>query len=258
MNTIRNTIQINEEELQRGIAGTSASWHAKYEKSAWIYVGNLDHTLTEGDVICVLSQYGEIDDLHLVRDDSNGKSRGFAFCKYIDARSCILAVDNFCGIQVRFRWNGRGESRFVPVRFSIPICIIFSFSYFYAKPTKQVCGRSIRVDHVENYRLPKHLLEKEEQLDLINASSGHAYHGQELASQFTLQHGQDLFAPPPIQTKKTASSVPTMEENDDDSARRRERKRHRKEENQQKRSRNEMRKLEGKERSRKGHKKHKR
>ena len=100
MNTIRDIHQINEQELQRGIAGTAASWHAKYSKSAWVYVGNLDHALTEGDVICVLSQYGEIDDLHLVRDEATGASRGFAFCKYSDTRSCVLAVDNFCGIQV--------------------------------------------------------------------------------------------------------------------------------------------------------------
>lgn len=100
MNTIRDVIQINEQELSRGIAGTAASWHSKYSQSAWVYVGNLDHSLTEGDVICVLSQYGEIDDIHLVRDEVTGVSRGFAFCKYSDARSCVLAVDNFCGIQV--------------------------------------------------------------------------------------------------------------------------------------------------------------
>jgi RNA-binding motif protein, X-linked 2 len=100
MNTIRDVIQINEQELLRGIAGTSASWHSKYSQSAWVYVGNLDHSLTEGDIICVLSQYGEIDDIHLVRDEVTGVSRGFAFCKYSDARSSVLAVDNFCGIQV--------------------------------------------------------------------------------------------------------------------------------------------------------------
>lgn len=100
MNSIREILQINEQELQRGLAGTPASWHAKYAKSAWVYLGNLDHALTEGDIICVLSQYGEIEDFDLVRDDDTGKSRGFAFCKYEDARSSILAVDNFCGVTV--------------------------------------------------------------------------------------------------------------------------------------------------------------
>jgi RNA-binding motif X-linked protein 2 len=60
MNTIREIEKINQEELDRGIAGTSASWHAKYSKSAWVYVGNLDHELTEGDILCVVSQYGEV------------------------------------------------------------------------------------------------------------------------------------------------------------------------------------------------------
>lgn len=60
MNTIREIEKINQEELDRGLAGTSASWHEKYAKSAWVYAGNLDHQLTEGDIICVLSQYGEV------------------------------------------------------------------------------------------------------------------------------------------------------------------------------------------------------
>ena len=60
MNSIREIEKINEEELKRGIAGTSASWHQEYAKSPWVYVGNLDHSLSEGDVICVMSQFGEV------------------------------------------------------------------------------------------------------------------------------------------------------------------------------------------------------
>lgn len=101
MNTIREIEQINKKELEQGIAGTSASWHAQYEHAAWIYVGNLDHSLTEGDVICFLSQFGEVEDIHLVRDKDTGKSKGFGFLKYEDSRSCILAIDNLIGVQVR-------------------------------------------------------------------------------------------------------------------------------------------------------------
>jgi len=124
MNTIREITQINDEELSRGITGTSASWHSKYEASAWVFVGNLAHELTEGDVMCIMSQWGEVEDLNLVRDDDTGKSKGFGFLKYEDVASTVLAVDNFAG--------------------------------------SRVLGRSIRVDHVEKYRLPKHILEKEE------------------------------------------------------------------------------------------------
>ena len=171
MNTIQEIRQINEQELARGMAGTPASWHSQYAQSAWIYVGNVDHQLSEGDVLCVLSQYGELTDLHLVRNEDTGQSRGFGFAKYEDARSCILAVDNLCGIQL--------------------------------------CGRSLRVDHVQQYRVPQHILDKQEehnsQVDITQP--GLAYHGQELKGPYSLQSGQDLFA------KK-----PTSDDDDDDDA----------------------------------------
>jgi RNA-binding motif protein, X-linked 2 len=99
MNIVREVQKINEEELRRGIDGSSsASWHATYSNSAWIYVGGLDIVLTEGDVLCVLSQYGEIEEIDMIRDEVTGKSKGFCFLKYEDARSAILAVDNMNGI----------------------------------------------------------------------------------------------------------------------------------------------------------------
>mmetsp|Transcript_27400 Transcript_27400/g.40171 ORF Transcript_27400/g.40171 Transcript_27400/m.40171 type:complete len:244 (-) Transcript_27400:372-1103(-) len=177
MNVIREIQRINEEELKQGLAGTSASWHAKYENSAWVYAGNLPHNLSEGDVICILSQCGEVEDIHLVRDEETGKSKGFCFLKYEDARSCVLAVDNLTG--------------------------------------STVAGRSIRVDHVEKYRLPKHLMEKEEEEIAARESggaartdAGHAYKDKELANEYNIGQGQDLFAGP-VKTNnaKTGRSV---------------------------------------------------
>jgi RNA recognition motif. (a.k.a. RRM, RBD, or RNP domain) len=101
MNTILEIQKINERELELGLAGTAASWHVTYGTSAWIYVGNVAFELTEGDLICVLSQYGEVDDFWLVRNDETGISRGYGYAKYEDARSCVLAVDNLIGIPVR-------------------------------------------------------------------------------------------------------------------------------------------------------------
>jgi len=185
MNVIQEINRINQRELQEGLTNTSASWHAKYSSSAWVYVGNLPTPLTEGDILAVMSQFGEIEDINLVREEGTGKSRGFGFVKYEDCRSCILAVDNFNGTMV--------------------------------------LGRSLRVDHVENYRLPKHLREKEEQggdadenADANNAEvnvnvndegqneridqhgdlkAGHAYHGKQLANGYDINQGHDLFAP---------------------------------------------------------------
>lgn len=69
MNTIREIEKINNEELERGIAGTSASWHTKYSNSAWVYIGNIDHELSEGDIICVMSQYGEASDCSSLQEE---------------------------------------------------------------------------------------------------------------------------------------------------------------------------------------------
>eukprot|EP00535_Pseudo-nitzschia_heimii_P012334 CAMPEP_0197197104 /NCGR_PEP_ID=MMETSP1423-20130617/32700_1 /TAXON_ID=476441 /ORGANISM="Pseudo-nitzschia heimii, Strain UNC1101" /LENGTH=229 /DNA_ID=CAMNT_0042650921 /DNA_START=115 /DNA_END=804 /DNA_ORIENTATION=+ len=204
MNSVREIENINQQELDRGIAGTSASWHSKYANSAWCYLGNLDHQLTEGDVLCIMSQYGEVDDIHLVREEDTGKSRGFAFLKYEDARSCVLAVDNFCGVKV--------------------------------------LGRSLRVDHVEQYRLPKKLQESDADgaggKTRIDGSggSGHAYAGTELENNYNIRQGMDLFAPPPPDADATQDKGPRdADKNETRSARKR------KEERQQKRTEKEKR-----------------
>ncbi|KAM6143301.1 RNA-binding motif protein, X-linked 2 [Erethizon dorsatum] len=108
--------ELNEREVQLGVA-EKVSWHSEYKDSAWIFLGGLPYELTEGDIICVFSQYGEIININLVRDKKTGKSKGFCFLCYEDQRSTILAVDNFNGIKIK--------------------------------------GRTIRVDHVSNYRAPK-------------------------------------------------------------------------------------------------------
>eukprot|EP01136_Pigoraptor_vietnamica_P008117 Opistho-1_new@43062 len=117
MNVVKEIERINAIEARRGVDGTNASWHSQYKGSAYVFVGGLPFDLSEGDIIAVFSQYGEIVDVNLVRDKATGKSRGFAFVAYEDQRSTILAVDNFNGIKL--------------------------------------LGRTLRVDHVANYKPPK-------------------------------------------------------------------------------------------------------
>ncbi|KAI8883101.1 hypothetical protein K501DRAFT_185209, partial [Backusella circina FSU 941] len=97
---VKEIQRINQLELERGNWSDSSSWHARYKDTAWIYVGNLDYELTEGDVVCIFSQYGEIIHIELVRDQKTGKPKGFAFIQYEDQRSTILAVDNLNGATV--------------------------------------------------------------------------------------------------------------------------------------------------------------
>ena len=65
----------------------------------------------------MVCRYGEPVNINLVRDQKSGKSKGFCFICYEDQRSTVLAVDNFNGTKI--------------------------------------CGRTIRVDHVLNYKAPK-------------------------------------------------------------------------------------------------------
>jgi len=95
----------------------AASWHDEYKDSAYIFIGGLHYDLTEGDVITMFSQYGEVVDVNLPRDKETGKTKGFGFLMYEDQRSTILAVDNLNGANV--------------------------------------LDRTLRVDHVKNYKQPR-------------------------------------------------------------------------------------------------------
>ncbi|KAF8558717.1 hypothetical protein OG21DRAFT_1481050 [Imleria badia] len=114
MNVVREINKINERELE---LGTTASWHDEYKDSAYIFIGGLHLDLTEGDVITIFSQYGEVMDVNLPRDKATGKTKGFGFLMYEDQRSTVLAVDNLNGAKV--------------------------------------LERTLRVDHVKNYKQSK-------------------------------------------------------------------------------------------------------
>ena len=112
---IRNTQRASKQEIELGLV--DSSWHDRFKHSAYVYIGGLPFELTEGDILAICSQYGEIVDVNLVKDTKTKKSRGFAFVAYEDQRSTVLAVDNLSG--------------------------------------SRVGGRTIRVEHVDNYRKAK-------------------------------------------------------------------------------------------------------
>lgn len=116
LTNVKNIQKLNETMLEMGVEDGQA-WHKQYKDSAYVFIGGLPYGLTEGDILCVFSQYGEIVNINLVRDKKTGKTKGFCFLCYEDQRSTILAVDNFNGIKLG--------------------------------------GRTIRVDHCANYRRPK-------------------------------------------------------------------------------------------------------
>lgn len=115
-----------ETEL-KSLTPLSKSWHAQYNSSAYIYIGNLDPRLIEGDIVTVFSQFGDVVDINLSRDKDTGKSQGFAFLAFEDQRSTVLAVDNMIGYPL--------------------------------------LGKPLRVDHVLDYKPPRKYHETERDPD---------------------------------------------------------------------------------------------
>ncbi|RMZ69553.1 U2 snRNP component IST3 [Pyrenophora seminiperda CCB06] len=113
MQSIRAIQQLNKRELEAGI-NPEGSWHTDYRDTAFIYIGGLPFELSEGDIITIFSQYGEPVWVKLARDRETGKSRGFAWIKYEDQRSCDLAVDNLSGASIMDRLVRVDHARYKP------------------------------------------------------------------------------------------------------------------------------------------------
>ncbi|ESO05011.1 hypothetical protein HELRODRAFT_145168, partial [Helobdella robusta] len=128
----KNLQKLNQKELELGLSGTSTSWHKDYKDSAWIFVGGLPYDLTEGDIITVFSQYGEVVNINLIRDKTTGKQKGYAFLCYEDQKSTILAVDNLNAIKI--------------------------------------LNRMIRVEHVKDYKIPKESGDEDELTKLVRSA----------------------------------------------------------------------------------------
>ena len=173
MNRVKEVERINRADLRTqlrsdttGNAGSwdvSKSWHAQYKDSAYVYVGGLPYGLSEGDIIVIFSQFGEIVDVNLPRDKDTGKPKGFAFIAYEDQRSTVLAVDNFNGAKV--------------------------------------LGRTLRCDHCASFheeqkkdadKLPEHLLKKLSDKELEEKKAEIARRNEELDEAATAK--ADLFA----------------------------------------------------------------
>jgi RNA-binding motif X-linked protein 2 len=120
--------KLRDLDLQRGIFEVSQSFHSEFRDSAWIIVRNLAFQLSEGDIMTVFEQYGTIVAMELIRDKETGISKGTAVLQYEDARSAVLAVDNFNSVSLlgrtisvdHLRYKDREDSNLVDPRTKVP------------------------------------------------------------------------------------------------------------------------------------------
>jgi RNA recognition motif-containing protein len=62
-----------------------------------LFVGNINWSASKEDLEDIFSQYGELEEIILVRDE-NGRSKGFGFISYVneeDAKKAIVELNGF-------------------------------------------------------------------------------------------------------------------------------------------------------------------
>ena len=79
-----------------------------------LYVGNLPFTVTEEAIKGLFSQYGDIQSINIITDESTGRSRGFCFVEMENADRAIAELNEtvFEGRPLRVNVaHERGQSR---------------------------------------------------------------------------------------------------------------------------------------------------
>ena len=62
-----------------------------------IYVGNLAHGVTDGELNAVFSEFGEVSSAKVIKDKHSGRSRGYGFVEMpndSEANEAIKALDD--------------------------------------------------------------------------------------------------------------------------------------------------------------------
>lgn len=65
-----------------------------------IYVGRLNHAITELHLELLFGHFGEVEHTNLVTDRITGEPRGFAFVEMKDERSASKAIDKLDGVKL--------------------------------------------------------------------------------------------------------------------------------------------------------------
>ncbi|KAH9260226.1 hypothetical protein BASA81_001395 [Batrachochytrium salamandrivorans] len=184
--------RLNQQELENKVSD-SASWHNDYKDTSWVKVLGLHSALSEGDILCVFSQFGEIDDLNVVREAGTGRIR-LCLIKYEQFKSAWLTVDNFNGAEL--------------------------------------LSQRLQVDH-HRESVKRRRKRGEEDLSfadrLDRVQPGQAYAEDGASDGLSLSQGHDVFAAPAKRVKTWKLSSRNHEEEDDE-GKKQKKKKHRKKE----------------------------
>ena len=62
-----------------------------------IYVGNLNYKVREDDLERVISEFGEVESVKVIKDRETGRSKGFAFVEMPDEKAAQAVIEELNG-----------------------------------------------------------------------------------------------------------------------------------------------------------------
>ena len=76
-----------------------------------IYIGNLSHGTTEGELRQAFESFGEISSVNIIKDKFTGESRGFGFVEMPNQDEAKAAIDGLNGQELGGRTLNVNEAR---------------------------------------------------------------------------------------------------------------------------------------------------
>jgi RNA recognition motif-containing protein len=76
-----------------------------------IYVGNLPYSATEEELKELFEAYGQVESVHLIKDQYSNQSKGFGFVEMPDAAAAQAAISALNGKELNRRTLSVNEAR---------------------------------------------------------------------------------------------------------------------------------------------------
>lgn len=76
-----------------------------------LYIGNLSFEVSDEDLGQVFSQYGEVSSAKIIKDQFNGRSKGFGFVEFAQEADAQKALDGMNGKELKGRVIKVDEAR---------------------------------------------------------------------------------------------------------------------------------------------------
>ncbi len=76
-----------------------------------IYVGNLPYSTTEEELKELFEAYGQVDSVHIIKDQYSNQSKGFGFVEMADASAAQAAISALNGKELHRRALSVNEAK---------------------------------------------------------------------------------------------------------------------------------------------------